>query len=945
VNLPTGTVTFLFTDIEGSTRLWDEQPEFMELALARHDALLRAVIEQHEGHVFKTIGDAFCAAFPTASGALRAALVAQQALLSESWPESVVLSVRMALHTGAVEARDNDFFGRPLNRVARLLAAAHGGQVLLSLPTEELTRDMLPAFTSLKALGEHRLRDLSRVESVFQLVHPDLPSNFPRLKSLDHLPNNLPLQLTSFIGREKEIIEVKQLGEKTRLLTLTGSGGCGKTRLALQVAADVLEQFADGVWLVELASLTDPGLVTQTVAQALGVKELVGQDILQTLISNLYSKRLLIVIDNCEHVLDACAQLSDSLLRTCLNVKILTSSREGLGIAGELTYRVPALSLPGRMQTISVERLSRYEAVQLFIERALFHLPAFAVTHQNAPALASVCYRLDGIPLAIELAAAKVRSLTLEEINTRLANCFRLLTGGSRTALPRQQTLRALIDWSYNLLSPQEKVLLLRLSVFAGGWTLLAAEQVCAGERIEDGEIFDLLTGLVDKSLVIAETSGEATRYRLLETVRQYTRDRLVEEDRVITVRSRHRDYFLTLAEGNCSDTILEEEHDNLRQALTFCEEEADGGKAGLRLGAALTHFWKGCGRLTEGREHLTAMLSHPGAQEPIKVRADVLYRAGNFAYFHGDCSSAHPLYEESRAIYQKLGHPNDVAWCLRMLGMVVYTQGDYALAHSLLEQSLTLFREEKDRSGIADCLNSLALVAKNRGDYALARSLQEEGLTIQRDFRDKFGIADGLNNLGLLVYSQGDYVLARAMHEEALALRRELGNKRGIAASLSNLGIVAATQGDYAVARSMQEESITIYREVEDRLGMTYPLHYLGEVAKEQGDYAYARNLQAESLRIRWELGYRRGTIYCLEAFASLAFKEENQARAVRLWGASAALREALGSLLLPDERENLERELAAVRKTLDESIYAARWEEGRAMTWEQAIAEALWE
>ena len=483
MNLPSGTVTFLFTDIEGSTTRWDRHEHAMGSALARHDTLLRESIAAHNGHVFKTVGDAFCAVFPTAPEALAAALTAQQKLVAEPWHQDLEgVRVRMALHTGVAEQREGDYFGTTLNRVARLLATGHGGQTLLSQATYELVRDHLPYGADLRDLELHRLKDLQRPEHVYQLLHSDLPADFPKLRSLDPLRNNLPIQATSFVGRDKEILAVKALLAKTRLLTLTGSGGAGKTRLSLQVAADLTEGVDEGVWLAEFAPLSDPGLVAQTLAQALGVREEPGRPITQTLVDFLRPKSLLLVLvlDNCEHVLDAAAELCEAILRTCLTVKIIASSREGLNIAGETTYRIPSLSMPDLKQSATPESLSHYEAVRLFIERAQAAQPSFSVTNANAPAVAQICHRLDGIPYAIELAAAKVRALSAEQINARLDNRFRLLTGGSRTALPRQQTLRAMIDWSYDLLSAEEQTLLRRLSVFAGGWTLEAAEAVCA---------------------------------------------------------------------------------------------------------------------------------------------------------------------------------------------------------------------------------------------------------------------------------------------------------------------------------------------------------------------------------------------------------------------------------------------------------------------------------
>ncbi len=746
--LPAGTVTFLFTDIEGSTRVWEDQSDTMRVAHARHDALLRQAIEENNGCVFKTIGDAFCAAFATAPDALSAALAAQMALAAEAWPPTLSVRVRMALHTGTAEQRDNDYFGQPLNRVARLLNAGHGGQTLLSDVAHALTRDTLPASTSLLPLGEHRLRDLGRPEPVFQLNHPALPDTFPPLRSLDNatLPNNLSQQMTSFIGREKEIAAVKTLLGKTRLLTLTGSGGCGKTRLSLQVAADVLDNYPDGVWFVELAPLADPALVPQTLAQVLNVREEAGKPLAQTLVTALKDKKMLIVLDNCEHLLDTCARLLDTLLRACPGVCALASSREGLGIGGELTYRIPSLSLPNARQAATVESVGQYEAVQLFVERALFYLPAFTVTNANAPALASICSRLDGIPLALELAAARVRSLSLEEINSRLDNRFRLLTGGSRTALPRQQTLRALIDWSYDLLTPQEKTLLRRLSVFAGGWTLETAEQVGAGEDdadagIEEWEVLDLLTSLADKSLVLVQTAGETTRYSLLETVRQYARDRLLESGEELAVRKRHGDCFLTLAEevrpklvgeGQAQWLeVLEEEHDNLRQALTLyaegTEEDTEAGEKGLRLGAALLRFWLRRGHASEGREHLRAALAHPGGQETTRARCSALFAAGGLPIIHGDLDSARVLLEESLAMAREIGARGLIAWSLANLGMIAEIRGEYSIAYTLDEESVAIMRETGDKHGIAYVLIEIGLVAMAQGNYSEARDRYEE--------------------------------------------------------------------------------------------------------------------------------------------------------------------------------------------------------------------------
>ncbi len=995
MSTPTGTVTFLFTDIEGSTKLWDQHPEAMREALERHDRLMHQSITANDGVVFKTMGDAFCVAFHTAPQALRAALTAQQRLQSETWPQDAYLGVRMALHTGTADERDGDYYGPPLNRIARLLSTGYGGQVLLSLPTYELIRDALPAQCTLQDLGAHSLRDLARPEQVYQLCHPDLLSDFSPLKSLDNpaLPNNLPLQLTSFIGRERELEKIKELLDKTRLLTLTGSGGCGKTRLSLQAAADVLDTFPDGVWLVELAPITDPDLVPKAVADVLGIEEQPGKTLIQVLTESLKSKTMLLVLDNCEHLLDACAHVSDSLLRACPNVKVLASSREALNVAGEQTYRVPSLSLPDPKAIQTPQRLSQYEAVRLFIDRAVLVKPEFAVTNANAPALVSVCHRVDGIPLAIELAAARLRSLSVEEVNTRLDNRFRLLTGGSRTALPRQQTLRALIDWSYDLLTDQEKLLLIRLSVFSGGWSLAASESVCVSEEIEDWEVMDLLASLADKSLVQADTAEGQTRYRFLETVRQYARDRLAESEESFAVRARHRDYYLTMAEEIRPQvtgseqahwlSVLETEHDNLRQALTFCLEEADGGQKGLRLGGSLQAFWQIRGHVSEGRERLTALLSRSDAQDRTKGRADALNGAGSLARMQSEYGQARSLYEESLEIKRELGDRQGIAGSLNNLGLLALSQGDTRSAEMLYQEALSINRELGNRAGEAINLNNLGEVASDQADYAAARSWYEESLGIERELGNQNGIAASLINLGIVASEQGDYAVARSWYEESLAINRELGDRRGIAIALGTLGTVACSLGDYALARSFLEESLTIHRELGDRRGVAHFLGNLGAVTIEQGDYDSARSFLEESLKIKRELDNRRGIAasvknlgdiaFCqgdytlarglyeeslliqkdlgewwimaetLEAFAVLAVEEDRADQAPRLFGAAEALRESIGTPLSPGDRTYYDQVVTTAQALLSEDAFTAAWAEGRAMTWEQAVEEAL--
>ena len=640
----------------------------------------------------------------------------------------IPLRVRCGLHAGVVERRDNDFFGSPVNRAARIMSAAHGGQVLLSQAVVDGVGAMLPAAISLRDLGRVRLKDLSTPERVYQVVHPQLRQEFPALRSLEATPNNLPLQVTSFIGRDKELAELQRLLTRTRLLTLTGSGGCGKTRLGLQLAADTLERFPDGAWLVELAPLADPDLVPQTVASVLGLKGEPGKPIVQSLTEHLKDKRLLLMLDNCEHLLDGCATLVGTLVGLCPLVTVLASSREALGIAGEQAYRVPSLALPDPSRVDSQESVAGFEAVQLFTDRARLARPDFQVTRQNASALASICHRLDGIPLAIELAAARVRSLSVDEINRKLDQRFQLLTGGSRTALPRQQTLRSLIDWSYDLLSDREGRLLQRLSVFVGGWTLEAAEQVCADDDVADHEVLDLLTSLCDKSLVLVEQNDEGYRYRLLETVRQYARERLLTSGGGESVRARHRDCFLALAEATHAKLKgpeqakwlrqLEAEHENLRASLEWSLADA-GLNAGLRLCGALQYFWIMRGHFSEGRRWCERILANAG-DERTPERANALNAAGLLAYRQDDFAAAHTLLEESLAIRRQVGDRKSIGVAAGNLGMVAVDEGDLAAARALHEESLAIARELGNRNGVLASLANLGIVSYELGDLPL---------------------------------------------------------------------------------------------------------------------------------------------------------------------------------------------------------------------------------
>jgi len=904
-----GMVTLLFTDIEESTRLWEEDPVRMRPALARHDTISRAAVETHRGVVVKSTGDGVHAVFVDGLDALAATMDLQLALADPAATNGVLLRVRCGLHAGVVERRDNDYFGSPVNRAARIMGAAHGGQVLLSQAVVDGVWVRLPPAISLRDLGKVRLKDLSTAEHVYQVVHPQLRQEFPALRSLETTPNNLPLQITSFIGREKEAAELQRLLAKTRILTLTGSGGCGKSRLSLQVAADALERFPDGVWLVELASLADPELVPQTVATVLGLKEAPGTSISQTLSGYLKDKRLLMVLDNCEHLLDGSAQLVDTLVRQCPGVQILASSREALGIGGEQVYRVPSMSVPDQKQPMSPAAVSEFEAVQLFAERAVLACPDFQISEKNASALVSICRRLDGIPLAIELAAARLRSFTVAEIDARLDQRFRLLTGGSRTALPRQRTLRALIDWSYSLLREPERRLLERLTVFAGSWTLEAAERICVHNDLDEGLVFEQLSSLVDKSLVVVEQSTRQSRYRLLETVRQFGQEQLIDGDDVAALRTRHRDHFLEMAEAATKRLLgvdqvdwlnrLDCDYENLRAALEWSLTCPDSEK-GLRLCGAMRRFWNARGRYIEGRQWCARSLAKTGAERRTSERANALNTAGSLA-----------------------------------LG-----QSDYRASVEAAQESLEISRELNDRTGIANSLNILGLVASNRGQFALANTLHEESLAITRELRDDLGVAALLNNMGNTLYAQSEIVTAKRLYLESLAIRRQIGDTWGISNSLLNLGGVEFEQGNLLSARAMYEECLAIARELDDRSGIADVLNSLGELAQFQEDYPRALRLYAESIAIRGELGDRGITVFTLVATAEVLAAVGDFITAASVWGLADRMQKEVGSYWSPSELSQYRQRLTAARTALaDDAAFDKAWLEGGDLTLAQVL------
>jgi non-specific serine/threonine protein kinase len=789
------------------------------------------------------------------------------------------------------------------------------------------------------------------------------PVVIPQPRSRSH---NLPIQLASFIGRERELAEVKRLLQGTRLLTLAGPGGCGKTRLALQLASEVVVEMRDGAWLVELASLSDPALVPQTVASALGMREQPGRALLDTLADYLQSKELLLILDNCEHLLAACARLSEALLHSCAQIHILATSRERLNILGEIVWVVPPLSLPASRHS-TLDMLLQSEAIRLFVERAAAVLPTFAFTQQNAAAVAHICDRLDGLPLAIELAAARVRSLTPAQIAGRLDDVFPLLTHGSQVASPRQQTLRATMDWSYALLSQEEQDLFQGLAVFAGGWSLEAAEAVCKeeGEGLKDefhpsaetfilqpSEALEVLSQLIDKSLVVADMQGGEARYRMLEPIRQYAAQKLLRSGKADQLQERHCQFFLNFAEEiepklKSSEQVqaldrLDIEHDNLRAALRWALDQGNA-ESGLRLAVALHIFWVRRDYLREGREWTEQVLARTEALGRTRLRALTLSSLMRLIYHQGELLEAQSLAETCLEMFRQFKDNRYIADTLRILGWIAWHRNDYSSAQSLYEQGLELYRKVGDKTGIADFLHLLGHVTLDQGQHAFAQTYFADSLALFRELGDKEAITILVGDLGLLAYLQDDFAAAHAFFEESLALFHEVTSKDGIARVLNRLGDLARCQGDYVRAEALYHESLALFQEIGGKSSIASALHNLGYVAQQQGDYGQAAALFRESLGLFQEIDDKKGVAECLMGLAGVVSVQGNSDRAARLFGAAEALREVVGVTLWPANRIEYHRNLAALRAQLNEDALATAWAEGRAMTMGMAIEQAL--
>ncbi|MGI8657579.1 MAG: ATP-binding protein [Candidatus Limnocylindria bacterium] len=904
-----GTVSLVFTDIVGSTRLIRVLGDAYPRLLDDHHRLVMEAATRHGGERVDAAGDGLFLSFPTAHGALLACVEAQRALGAHAWPEDADVKVRMGLHTGEPLRSDTRLIGIDVHRAARISASGHGGQILVSAAARALLASEIPDDVTMLDLGEHRLKDLPAPEHLYQVQADGLQDAFPPIGSLDTLPNNLPRQLSTFIGRANELVDAERRLTESTVLTLTGPAGVGKTRLALQIGAHVVDHFPDGVWFVELAAVNEGSLVPDAIGSAMRLKQH-GSDARTSLVDALHASQLLLILDNCEHLLEPVLETADALLRHCPGVRLLATSREALGLGGESLMLVPSLSLPDAVQSgghAPLSELGECDAVRLFVDRARAVQSGFLLTEANADAVAQVCRRLDGIPLAVELAAARVRMMPVQQIAVRLNDRFRLLTGGSRTSLPRHRTLRAAMDWSYDLLGTDEQVVFARLATFSGSFSLEAAEAVCSGPEVTSDDMLDVLGRLVDRSLLAIDQDNVEARFRMLETIRDYAQDRLAETGDGADAHARHLEWFSELVDraqpGFFEGPVQHEwvgrlaaDHDNLRAALRWAEDDPDGAAAELNLASGMWRFWEIQGFLEEGSAWLERALKRVGGEASPR-RASALTGAG----------------------------------------VLAAQRGDLAAATAFHEASLTIRRELGSSAGIAAACNNLASLHVERGDFVRARELYLEGIEQSMAGDDRQGAAYGRLNLADAA-ARERAPDADSLYADAIAALEEQGDEWGIAHATARLARLARGRGDLSGAATRFTEALALNRRLADTRGEAQNLASLGDVTADGGDIAVAETHYRASLVLRAQLGDRGGMAAVLERLAGTA--EDRPERAAVLIGASQGLRDAIGSPLSPAGMARLDQFLAGLHDAIGREAVDRGRARGSRMTPSEAVA-----
>lgn len=957
--LPTGTVTLLFTDIEGSTRLLLQVGHRYDGILTECRHLMRAAFHRWNGYEVDTQGDAFFVAFARATDAVSAAVEMQRELAAHPWPDGATVHVRIGLHTGEPQRSAEGYVGLDVHRAARIMSAGHGGQVLLSQTTRDLVEHDLPDGVGLRDLGAHRLKDLLHPSHLFELVISGLHADFPPLKTLDTHHNTLPLQPTSLIGREPEVAEICALLKQPemRLLTLLGPGGIGKTRLAIAVATQMRSFFVGGTCFVGLAALNDPQLVVPTIARELGLKESGNRPLQEQVRAFVGEQHFLLVLDNFEQIV-AAAEVLEEFLADCPRLSILVTSRAVLHLSAEQVIPVTPLSLPS-LSTSDNEDIAESAAVTLFVQRARNILPSFQLTSTNARAIAEVCVRLDGLPLAIELAAARVKLLPPQALLARLSQRLQLLTGGPRSLPVRQQTLRSTIQWSYDLLGPQEQELFHLLSVFVDGWQLSAAEALCQERGQADLDVLNSLSALLDNSLIQSSEEGaEEPRFLMLQTVREFGLERLTASGELEMSRVAHAHYFLALAEQAEPElhgpnqamwvARLEHEHDNLREALEWAlegvidEKAAERREIGMRLSAALKKFWMILGHYREARTFLERALAVSEGTHTA-LRARVLRAIASVADCQGDIDRIEVVAQQSLTLSRELEDTCGIAESLGSLAAAAWLRGKIVEAISLHEEQVRLLRQVGEPGEVAEALFPLAEHVSTHGEYGRGQELFEEALQLFRQAGNEIWVGGTLvHSASWLWFTLGDLATMRQRFQEGQALITKVGNRAWSAECVWVAALLALSEGEPVRASTLAQESLSIYQEMGDPWYSAWLLHLLGRIETQRGEIPAARTYYQQSLALNQQVGEKWMTPFNLEGLASVVATQGALRWAAQLWGAAEALREAIDVPRLPVDRVGYEQAVDAARAQLGEEAFAAAWQEGRMTKLEQVIYEA---
>ncbi len=957
---PTGILTLLFTDIEGSTRLLQQLGDRYADVLKECRRLLRMAFQQGHGYEVDTQGDAFFVVFERAADAISSAIGLQRALFSAHWPDQARVRVRVGIHTGEPRPVEEGYIGLDVHHAARIMSAAHGGQTLLSQVTRDLVADELSDGVTLRDLGEYRLKDIAGLSHLFQLVVPDLPADFPlpATASAQRALYNIPSPSTSFVGREQEVAAISDLLDQpdVRLLTLLGTGGVGKTRLALQVAREVEQRFTGGVCFVPLDQLGDADGVVPAIAQALempGGLEERDAPLIEQVQAALRDSPFLLILDNFEQVLPARSVIAH-LLAGCPQLKILITSRARLHVQAEHLFELPPLPLPEREALRDLKKLLRYAAIALFVQRARAVAPDFRLTSTNAAAVAGICARLDGIPLAIELAAARMRHFSAPAVLAQLERGLAILQGNIQDAPARQQTLQGALAWSYQLLEPAEQRVFRRLAVFAGGATLEAAGQVCAAPDETREQVTEILVALVDKSMAQHHGQDESdARYWLLQTLSEYGEERLAKAGELETTRSAHAAYYLSWAERivpylSGAEQIrwldrLDQEYENVRTALEWMvagtEEETARTEQGLRLCVALLGYWEIRGFFREGIAYIERSLANSRGAAPSE-RAQALHGAGFLALMQDDNERAERFLRESQSLFRESGDRAGMANILRLQGNLALVKNSYKIARRLLEEALAIYRERGDIQKAASTRGALAQIALAQCDFTRARALLEENMATYSASGEQDGTAYLLCLQALLHFlSRGDSAEARTLAEQSLARYKAVGNRRFVAHVLNLLGEILLAQGgeETARARSMLEESLAIFKTMGDRSGTAGSLISLARLAASQGENEAAQAAYAESWTLLRAIGAKDIAARCLEGAGELAVAQEMPERAVIVWGTAATLRAAILAPMPPIYRATYVAAVTLAREKLGDETFQSLWTQGHQAPWEQ--------